>query len=363
MQPPAEHVHWLFATGFLLLGAAACSPRRSSATRSGGGARWRAYLWPGLLFGLGVLMWPVMVFFTNSTIHMIAHGSWAQVMMLAGAAELGLVRGKLHERALAAGMPLAFVVSGAAFLIHEQNALALRALRLPAPRARLDAARRRALPARRAPSGRARSSSTPGFALDARRDRGVALLRIATSRRSSATSRRSPGCRTDEARCSSAVARWRSRCPRRLRRTRRWCRRRPAIRQRARALAARACALQLRPEREGAAERDPGLRREGTPRLGRGRARAATRARRRAAAAGCRAGAYTVRWTRDLGRRPRRLGRLHVRRPRARAAADRGVRRLRADDARSTSSAGSTSSRSRCSRRARLPAARAARRR
>jgi hypothetical protein len=70
---------------------------------------------------MGVLMWPVMVFFTNSTIHMLAHGSWAQVMMLAGAAELGLVRGKLHNRYWHLTMPLAFVVGGVSFLIHEQN--------------------------------------------------------------------------------------------------------------------------------------------------------------------------------------------------------------------------------------------------
>ena len=52
---------------------------------------------------MGVLMWPVMVFYTNSTIHMVAHGAWAETMMLAGAAELGLVRGKLHNTRLAAG--------------------------------------------------------------------------------------------------------------------------------------------------------------------------------------------------------------------------------------------------------------------
>jgi hypothetical protein len=70
---------------------------------------------------MGVLMWPVMALYTNSTIHMLAHGSWAQVMMLAGGAELGLVRGKLHSRNWRLTMPLAFVVSGAAFLVHEQN--------------------------------------------------------------------------------------------------------------------------------------------------------------------------------------------------------------------------------------------------
>src|SRR5919198_4175460 len=62
-----------------------------------------------------------MTFFTNSTIHMIAHGSWAQVMMLTGGAHLGLASGKLRSRYWRLTMPLAFLVSGAAFLIHEQN--------------------------------------------------------------------------------------------------------------------------------------------------------------------------------------------------------------------------------------------------
>jgi hypothetical protein len=120
MQPPAEFVHWMFATGFLLLGlclfAQAIVGDEVWRRRA-----WRAYLWPSLIFLMGVLMWPVMVFFTNSTVHMLAHGSWAQVMMLAGAAELGLVRGKLHNPYWRLTMPLAFLVSGAALLIHEQN--------------------------------------------------------------------------------------------------------------------------------------------------------------------------------------------------------------------------------------------------
>ena len=87
MEPPAEHVHWLFATGFLLLGL--CLLARAIVGEEIWSRRpWRAYLWPALLFGLGVLMWPVMVFYTNSTIHMVAHGAWAQTMMLAGAAFL-----------------------------------------------------------------------------------------------------------------------------------------------------------------------------------------------------------------------------------------------------------------------------------
>ena len=120
MEPPAEFVHWMFATGVLITGLCLLAQavvgdevwRRRT---------WRAYMWPSLAFTMGLLMWPVMVFFTNSTIHMLAHGSWAQTMMLAGAAELGLVRGKLRSPYWRLTMPLMFVVSGSAFLIHEQN--------------------------------------------------------------------------------------------------------------------------------------------------------------------------------------------------------------------------------------------------
>src|ERR1044072_3751094 len=113
MQPPAEHVHWLFATGFLLLSL--CLLARAIVGAEVWARRaWRAYLWPSLLFGLGVLMWPVMVFFTNSTIHMVAHGAWAQTMMLAGAAELGLAKGKLSNPPWGLAPPLAFRGSGGA---------------------------------------------------------------------------------------------------------------------------------------------------------------------------------------------------------------------------------------------------------
>ena len=120
MQPPPEHVHWLFATGFLILGLcllaeAVVGPevwRRRA---------WRAYLWPGIAFVLGLFLWPVMVFFTSSTLHMLAHGVWAQVLMVGGATELALVRGKVRSDWWRLAMTIAFVVSGAAFLIHEQN--------------------------------------------------------------------------------------------------------------------------------------------------------------------------------------------------------------------------------------------------
>src|SRR5439155_20077157 len=101
--------HWLFATGALLIGllllAEAIVGREVWRRRT-----WRAYLWPSLLFGLGVLMWPVMVLFTNSTIHMLAHSACAQTMMLAGGAELGLLRGKLRSGLWKLAMPLAFAV-------------------------------------------------------------------------------------------------------------------------------------------------------------------------------------------------------------------------------------------------------------
>ncbi len=120
MEPRAEFVHWLFATGFLLLGL--CLLARAIVGPDVWDRRpWRAYFWPGLAFLLGVLMWPVMTFFTNSTIHMVAHGSWAQVMMLAGAAHLGLASGKLQSAYWKLTMPLALTVSGTAFLVHEQN--------------------------------------------------------------------------------------------------------------------------------------------------------------------------------------------------------------------------------------------------
>ena len=120
MQPQAEMVHWLFAVGILLVGlcllAEAIVGREVWQQR-----RWRKYLWPGLAFTLGVLLWPVMAFFTNSAIHMYAHGSWAEVLMLAGGTELALVHGRLRSPWWRLSWPLAFLVTGTAFIVHEQN--------------------------------------------------------------------------------------------------------------------------------------------------------------------------------------------------------------------------------------------------
>jgi hypothetical protein len=120
MLPKAEFVHWWFATGFLILGALLLAEaivgedvwRRRS---------WRAYLWPSFLFLMGLLMWPVMVFYTNSTIHMLAHGSWAQAMTAAGAVELALVRGKITSPYWRLVTAAGLVVSATAILVHEQN--------------------------------------------------------------------------------------------------------------------------------------------------------------------------------------------------------------------------------------------------
>ena len=121
MQPPPEHVHWIFATGFLMLGLCLLA-EAAVGTAVWRKRAWRAYLWPGIAFVLGVFLWPVMVFFTSSTLHMLAHGVWAQVLMFAGATELALVRGKLQSPWWRLAMVSGFVVSGASFLVHEQNA-------------------------------------------------------------------------------------------------------------------------------------------------------------------------------------------------------------------------------------------------
>jgi hypothetical protein len=120
MQPRAEMVHWLFAAGILFVGLCLLS-EAIVGTEVWRMRPWRAYLWPGLAFALGVLLWPVMAFFTNSAIHMYAHGSWAEVLMLAGGSELALVRGRLKSPWWRLTWPLAFVVTGVAFIVHEQN--------------------------------------------------------------------------------------------------------------------------------------------------------------------------------------------------------------------------------------------------
>jgi hypothetical protein len=120
MAPRAEIVHWLFAAGFLLLGLVLLAE-----AVVGQGVwrkrRWRVYVWPGIAFALGVLLWPVAVFFTSSTLHMLAHTLWAEVALIAGAVQLAVAHGKLTSRWWNLTLAAAMFASGAAFLIHEQN--------------------------------------------------------------------------------------------------------------------------------------------------------------------------------------------------------------------------------------------------
>ena len=247
--------------GFLLLGAAACSPRRSSARRSGGAGAGAPTSGRRSLLLMGVLMWPVMVFFTNSTIHMLAHGSWAQAMMLAGAAELGLARGKLHE-------PVRGACASRSRSSSRGRRCSSTSRTRGSSRARrscttCSAGRCSALPCSRsgASCGRARSRANSGFALIFARDRGRALLRPRRRADLRPPRHRSPGSRTDETRAPPRRAASRSRRP-------------PsafahatlqAVDAEVRAARSRRrraeVAAPLRPGREGAAERDPGLRR------------------------------------------------------------------------------------------------------
>ena len=110
----------MFATGFLVL-AACLLAQAIVGDDVWNRSRRRRYFFPGFGFAMGLAMWPVAVFARGSTIHLLAHCTWAQVMMLAGGAELGLVRGKLRNPLWRLCVAVAFFVSGAALIIHEQN--------------------------------------------------------------------------------------------------------------------------------------------------------------------------------------------------------------------------------------------------
>ena len=139
---------------------------------------WRAYLWPSLLFLMGVLMWPVMVFYTNSMIHMLAHGAWAQAMMLAG-------RGRARARAREAAQPW----PGGwrrrwRSWSREWRSSSTSRTAGSSPRSPflhhvigLDGADRRALPAHRRSSGRRSPVWQLGIRDHVRRARGLPVLR------------------------------------------------------------------------------------------------------------------------------------------------------------------------------------------
>jgi hypothetical protein len=120
MVPRAEVAHWLAASVLLLVGLLLLS-EAIVGTAVFRRRRWRAYLWPALALAGGVLLWVIAIFSTFSAMHLLAHAVWAQVAMLAAAVQLAVVRGKLQSPRWSLVTSAALVVSGIAFLVHEQN--------------------------------------------------------------------------------------------------------------------------------------------------------------------------------------------------------------------------------------------------
>jgi uncharacterized membrane protein len=118
--PRPEIAHWLAASVALLLGLVLLSELIVGTTvfRK---RRWRAYLWPAVALGSSVFLWVITVFSTFSTMHLLAHAVWAEAAMAAGAVQLAVVRGKLASPLWSLVTSGALLVSGTAFLIHEQN--------------------------------------------------------------------------------------------------------------------------------------------------------------------------------------------------------------------------------------------------
>jgi hypothetical protein len=120
MVPRPEIAHWLAASFALLLGLILLSEVivGSSVFRQ---RPWRAYLWPSLALGSGVGLWVITIFSTFSTMHLVAHALWAEAAMIAGAVQIAVIRGKLRSPAWSLVTAGAWLVSGAAFLVHEPS--------------------------------------------------------------------------------------------------------------------------------------------------------------------------------------------------------------------------------------------------
>jgi hypothetical protein len=120
MVPRAEIAHWLAGSAVLLLGLILLA-EVIVGSEVFNRRRWRAYLWPSVAFVGGVFLWLVTIFSTFSTMHLLAHGVWAQAAMIVGGIQLAVVRGKLASPLWSLATAGALLVSGAAFLLHEQN--------------------------------------------------------------------------------------------------------------------------------------------------------------------------------------------------------------------------------------------------
>jgi uncharacterized membrane protein len=122
MIPKAESAHWLAAAVALLIGLILLA-EAIVGTDVFRRRPWRAYLFPGVVIVSSVFLWVVTILSTFSTMHLLAHAVWAQAALLAGAVQLALVRGKLRSPAWSLVPAAALLLSGTAFLVHEQNAL------------------------------------------------------------------------------------------------------------------------------------------------------------------------------------------------------------------------------------------------
>ncbi|MGL6278324.1 MAG: hypothetical protein ACRC50_02055 [Gaiella sp.] len=120
MAPRAELAHWAFAAGLLFLGLVLLA-EAVVGTEVFRRRAWRAALWPVLAIVGGVFLWLVTVLSTFSTLHVIAHGLWAQMAMIAGAVHLAVVRGKLVSPRWSLVTAAAVLLSGLSFVLHEQN--------------------------------------------------------------------------------------------------------------------------------------------------------------------------------------------------------------------------------------------------
>jgi hypothetical protein len=118
--PRAEIAHWLTATVILFLGLILLS-EAIVGTEVFRRRPWRAYLFPVFAVCGGVFLWLIAALSTFSTMHLLAHSMWAQAAMVAGGVQLGVVRGKITHPAWSLVTAAALLLSGASFLIHEQN--------------------------------------------------------------------------------------------------------------------------------------------------------------------------------------------------------------------------------------------------
>jgi hypothetical protein len=120
MAPRPEIAHWLTGSVCLLLGLILLS-EAIVGTAVFRRRLWRAYLWPSIALGGGVLLWVIVVSSTFSPMHLLAHAVWAQAAMIVGALQFAVVRGKLTSPRWSLVTAGALFLSGLAFIVHEQN--------------------------------------------------------------------------------------------------------------------------------------------------------------------------------------------------------------------------------------------------